>query len=138
MYQLATPTVTVVHAIDIDCSVAKTFDFMHDAPQWLPWAMPQVESVKPLPFGQWLLKMPNGLAKLRSSYDTDQYTIDYELVDPTAGAWHVPVLVIPTRTGCHLAITFVKPDYLPLDTFETSMQHTAAGLNTLKLVLEQD
>lgn len=52
MYQLATPAVMVVHAIDIDWPVAKTFDFRHDAPHWLPWTMPQVESVQPLPFGK--------------------------------------------------------------------------------------
>lgn len=110
---------------------------MHNAPQWLPWAMPQVVSVLPLPFGQWLVRMPKGLAKLRSFYNTMLGTIDYELIDPAAGAWHVPVRVVPTCTGCHLDITFVKPDHLALDAFQYNMEHTAAGLHTLKMVLEQ-
>lgn len=129
---------TVVHTIDINCPVAKAFEFMSNAPQWLPWAMPQVESVQPLPFGQWLVKTPAGLAKLRPYYDAARGVLDYELVNPTAGAWHVPVRVLPTAQGCHLAITFTKPVRLPLPAFETGMQHTAQGLHTLKRVLEQD
>ncbi len=138
MLQLATSTITVVHAINIGCPAAKTFDFMHDAPQWLPWAMPQVESVQPLPYGQWLVKTANGLTRLRPFYNAVLGTIDYQLLDPAAGVWHVPLRVVSTRTGCHLAITFVKPDYLAIDAFETTMQHTAAGLHTLKLMLEQN
>jgi len=42
MCQLTAPAVSVVHAIDINCPVAKGFDFMRDVPQWLPWVMPQV------------------------------------------------------------------------------------------------
>lgn len=137
MNQTAT-TVTVVQAIDIHCPVAKALHFMDDAPQWLPWAMPAVESVQPLPFGQWLVKTPGGLAKLRSRYCPQSGILLYELINPVAGAWVVPLQMMPTSTGCHLAITFVKPEALPLDAFEHGMQHTAQGLHTLKLVLEQD
>ena len=137
MSPLATPAVTVVQGIDINCPVAKAFDFMNDAPQWLPWAMPQVESVRPLPFGQWLVKLPHGLAKLRPLYDAAHGLIDYELMYPV-GAWHVPVQMVPTPTGCHLAVTFVKPEDLGLEEFQSGLVHTAAGLNLLKLVLEQD
>ena len=134
----ATSVVTIVQAIDIACPVAKAFDFMNDAPQWLPWAMPQVESVRPLPFGQWLVKLPFGLAKLRPVYNAAQGSIDYELVSPTAAAWRVPVQMLPTPTGCYLAVTFVKPEHLDLTDFHFCLTHTAAGLSLLKLVLEQD
>lgn len=137
MTQLVTP-VTVTQAIDIDCPVTKAVDFMNDAQQWLPWAIPQVESVQPLPFGQWLVKTPAGFMKLRPRYDATRGILDYELVKPSAEAWYVPVRVVPTATGCHLAITFVKPERLSLGAFESGMQHTAVGLHTLKLVLEQD
>lgn len=137
MMQVSTPA-TVVQAIDIDCPVAKAFDFMNDAPQWLPWAIPGVTSVQPLPFGQWLVKTLTGLAKLRPRYDAANGILDYELVKSSAVAWYVPVRVVPTPTGCHLAITFVKPERLPLAAFETGMLHTAEGLHLLKLVLEQD
>lgn len=134
----STTSVTVLHAIDIDCPVAKALDFMQDAPQWLPWTMPEVLSVQPLPFGQWLIKTPSGLAKLRLRHCPEAGVLLYELINPTAGAWTVPVQLVPTTTGLHLAITFVKPESLPLDAFEHGMQHTAEGLHTLKLVLEQD
>lgn len=134
----STASVSIVQAIDIDCPLAKAFDFMNDAQQWLPWAMPAVESVLPLPFGQWLVKTATGILKLRPRYDASHGIMDYELVNPTAGAWHVPVRVVPTPTGCHLAVTFIKPERLPLEAFEASVQHTCEGLHTLKLVLEQD
>ena len=135
--EAATATLaTIVQAIAIDCSVAKALSFMRDAPQWLPWAMPGVESVQPLPFGQWLVKTATQLLKLRPSYDAGSNIFIYELVNPLAGAWHVPVQLMPTPTGCHLAVTFVKPEYLPLQVFENGMQHTASGLRSLKLALE--
>ena len=137
MNQLST-TVTVVQAIDIACPLAKAFEFMNDAQQWLPWTMPEVESVQPLPFGQWLIKTPAGLAKLRPCYDDARGITGYELVNPTAGSWHVPVRVVSTPTGCHLAITFLKPERLSQFAFEAGMLHTAEGLHTLKMVLEQD
>lgn len=137
MNQLAA-TLTVLHAIDIDCPVAKALDFMHDAPQWLPWTMPAVKSVQPLPFGQWLVRTASGLAKLRLRHCAETGILLYELINPTAGAWTVPVQMVPTATGCHLAVTFIKPETLPLDAFEHGMQRTAQGLHTLKLVLEQD
>ena len=134
----ATSALTVVQAINIDCPVAKAFSFMDDAPQWLPWAVPQVESVRPLPFGQWLVKLPYGLAKLRPAYHTARGLIHYELVNSAGGAWQVPVQLLPTPTGCHLAATFVMPPHLNLAEFRASLTHTAAGLDLLKLVLEQD
>ena len=134
----ATSVFTIVQDIDISCPVAKAFSFMNDAPQWLPWAMPQVEAVLPLPFGQWLVKMPHGLAKLRPVYNAAQGSIAYELVSAALLAWRIPVQMLLTPTGCHLAVTFVKPEYLDLVDFQSSLVHTAASLSLLKLVLEQD
>lgn len=138
MCQSIAYSLTVVQAININCPAAKAFDFMSDAPQWLSWACPDVESVQPLPFGQWLLRTRDGLAKLRPLPDPIRGTLDYEVVQPATGCCRVPVRVVSTPTGCYLAVTFVKPERLPLDTFNTQMQHTAEGLNTLKLMLEQD
>ena len=137
MNQAAIPC-AITQAIDIDCSATKAVNFMNDARQWLPWAMPQVESVQPLPFGQWLVKTPAGFMKLRPRYDAVHGILDYELINHSAGAWHVPVRVVSTPTGCHLAITFVKPERLPQGAFESGLQHAAEGLHTLKQVLEQD
>ncbi len=141
MSLLATPATTsvftIVQAIDIACPVAKAFSFMNDAPQWLPWALPQVESVRPLPFGQWLVKLPRGLAKLRPVYNAAHGLINYELLN-LGGAWHVPVQMRPTPNGCHLAVTFIKPEHIALPKFESGLAHTAAGLTLLKLVLEQN
>lgn len=128
----------VVQTIAIECLAHKALDFMSDAPQWLPWALPAVESVQPLPFGQWLVKTAGGLAKLRPAYDPARGCVNYELVYPNARRWQVPVRVVPTATGCQFAATFVKPKALPLEAFEAGMRHTAEGLHTLKLVLEQD
>lgn len=133
-----TYVITIVQAVDIDCPVAKAFDFMNDAPQWLPWALPQVEAVLPLPFGQWLVKLPYGLAKLRPVYNAMRSSIDFELVSAAAAAWHIPVQMLATPTGCHLAVTFVKPSHLDLADFQSGLTHTAAGLCLRKLVLEQD
>lgn len=111
---------------------------MSNAPQWLPWALPAVESVQPLPFGQWLVRTSSGLAKLRPLYAPAQGLVSYELVYPNANCWQVPVQVVPTATGCQFAATFVKPVSLPLSAFEAGMRHAAEGLYTLKQVLEQD
>jgi hypothetical protein len=127
---------TVVRAIDIGCPLAKAFDFLSDAPQWLPWALPEVESVQPLPFGQWLVKTPSGLAKLRTSYDSDHSGAHCELL--SAAAKQVPVQVVITPTGCHLAVTFTKPTQANNEAFETSVQHADEELHTLKMMLEQD
>lgn len=136
MCLLATPAVSVVHAIDIDCPVAKAFDFMRDVQQWLPWVMPQAQAVQPLPLGQWLVRTHNGLAKLRPRFNQALGTLEYELV-ATAKSWRVPVRLVATRTGCYLAATFVKPAHLTADAFAHRMQHTTSALHILKLVLEQ-
>jgi len=138
LLSLSSSPVTVVQTIEIACPVAKAFDFMSNAPQWLPWAMPQVESVQPLPFGQWLVKTPAGLAKLRTRYDATHGAAQCELLSAAVAAWQVPVQVLPTAAGCHLAVTFTKPEQLNLETFEASLQHAAQELHTLKLVLEQN
>ncbi|MGI4835167.1 MAG: hypothetical protein ACRYFK_17070 [Janthinobacterium lividum] len=127
---------TVVRAIDIACPLAKAFDFLNDAPQWLPWALPEVESVLPLPYGQWLVKTPAGLAKLRTYYDDAQGAAHCELL--SAAAKRVPVQVVLTPTGCHLAITFTKPKQLNFEAFKTNVQHADEELHILKLMLEQD
>lgn len=137
MCQLVTPVVSVVHAIDIACSVSKVFDFMRDVQQWLPWAMPQVQAVLPLPLGQWLVRTPNGLAKLRPRCNQALGTMEYELISASK-TWSVPIRLVATRTGCYLAATFVRPRHLTTDAFTHRMQHTAAALGILKLVLEQD
>lgn len=129
---------TAVRAIDIACPIAKAFDFMSDAQQWLPWALPEVESVQPLPFGQWLIRTTTGLAKLRPRYDATQGLLTYELVNAAAEAWHVPVQMVATPSGCQLAVTFTKPDGFPQHAFEAGVHYTTEGLRTLKLVLEQD
>lgn len=129
--------VTATQAIEIACPVAKAFELMRDAPQWLPWVMLQVESVQPLPFGQWLVKTPAGLAKLRTRYDAAQGAAQCELMS-AAVAWQVPIQMLSTPSGCQLAVTFTKPEQLNLEAFETSLQHAAEELHTLKLVLEQD
>ncbi len=137
MLQLATSTATVVHAIDIDCTVTKAFDFLHDAQQWLPWAMPQAQAVLPLPLGQWLVKTAHGLAKLRPRFNQALGTLEYELIAATK-TWRVPIRLVATRTGCHLAATFVNPSHLTPEAFAYRMQHTASALHIFKLALEQD
>lgn len=133
-----TASVTVVQAIDISCPVGKASDFLHDAPQWLPWALPGVESVRPLPFGQWLVKLSHSLVKLRPVYNAARVLTSYELLDPTVGAWQVPVQMRPTPTGCHLAVTFAQLAHFDRTQFQLGLVHVAAGLDLLKLVLEQD
>jgi hypothetical protein len=134
MHQSAS-LLTITKTINIDCSVTKAADFMSDASQWLPWALPQAESVQPLPFGQWLVKTPTGLAKLRTSYDAIQGAAHCELL--SAAARQVPVQLLPTPSGCHLAITFTKPEQLNFEAFEANLQRAAQELHILKLVLEQ-
>lgn len=137
MCQSATATATVVHAININCTVAKAFDFLNDVQQWLPWAMPQVQVVLPLPLGQWLVKTAHGLAKLRPRCNQALGTLEYELI-AAAKTWRVPIRLVATRTGCHLAATFANPSHLTPDAFAYRMQHTADALHILKLTLEQD
>lgn len=128
----------VVQTIDIACPLARALDFMSDAQQWLPWAMPELQSVQPLPFGQWLLKAPDCLRKLRLRPGTTLGAFTYELVDPAAGTWPVPVHLLPTATGCQLVITFRQPAHVALKAFDTCLHNTVKGLGMLKLVLEQD
>lgn len=137
MCQVITPTASVIHTIDISCSVPKAFDFLRDVRQWLPWAMPQVQAVLPLPLGQWLVRTPTGLAKLRPRSNQALGTLEYELLSATK-TWCVPIRLVATRTGCCLAVTFVRPLHLTAAAFAYRMQHTAAALHTLKLALEQD
>lgn len=134
----STSPLTITKTIEIDCPVVKAVDFMSDAPQWLPWALPQAESVQPLPFGQWLVKTPAGLAKLRTHYDATHGAAQYELVTAATTAWQVPVQLQTTPSGCHLAITFTKPEQLNFEAFEASLQRATQELHILKLVLEQD
>lgn len=133
---------SVVHTLDIECSVAKLRDFMGDAQHWLPWALPALQSVQPLPFGQWLLKTSRQFLKLRRcpTHPTAQHELHYELVVPTLGSCQVLLHSVATPTGCRLAVTLCQHQQLPLplDAFTASARHALSGLQTLKLVLEQD
>jgi hypothetical protein len=106
----AAPAATVVHLLDISCPIAKLRNFMSDTRQWLPWTMPALQSVQPLPFGQWLLKTPR----------------------------QVLVRTGSTATGCRVAITLHKHQPLPRPVCTTSVRHLLRGLRSLKLLLEQD
>jgi hypothetical protein len=133
---------SVEHTLDISCPVGRLRDFMGDAQQWLPWALPTLESMQPLPFGQWLLKTPRQVLKLRlcPSPVAAQDELHYELVVPVVGSCQVLVHTVATPTGCRLAVTLYQHQQLPLplDAFTASARHALIGLQTLKLVLEQD
>ncbi|QKG56950.1 hypothetical protein GKZ68_10115 [Hymenobacter sp. BRD128] len=129
---------TVVHVLDIACQIGKLRDFMGDAQQWLPWTMPALQSVQPLPFGQWLLKTPRHLLKLRRYPAPTPDELYYELVLPGLGSCQALVHLGATHRGCQLTLTLQRRQHLPLPAFTTSAHHTFSGLQTLKLVLEQD
>jgi len=127
-----------VQTIDIACPLSRALDFMSDAQQWLPWTMPGLQAVQPLPFGQWLLTAANGLRKLRLRPSALLGALTFELVDPTAGTWPIPVHLLPTPTGCQLVVTFRQPAHVPTKSFETCLRNTLSGLNMFRMVLEQD
>lgn len=129
---------TVVHVLNIACSVAKLRDFMTDTRQWLPWTMPALESMQPLPFGQWLLKTRHKLLKLRLCPVTGPDELLYEVLVPGLGGCQALVRMGPTAVGCQLSLTLHNHLQLPMPAFTASAGHTLGGLHTLKLVLEQD
>jgi hypothetical protein len=137
----AAPAATVVHLLDISCPIAKLRNFMSDTRQWLPWTMPALQSVQPLPFGQWLLKTPRNVLKLRLCPAPAQHEpgeLLYELLVPNAGSCQVLVRTGSTATGCRVAITLHKHQPLPRPVCTTSVRHLLRGLRSLKLLLEQD
>jgi hypothetical protein len=130
--------ISMVHRLDIACSVAKLRDFMSDAQQWLPWTMPRLQSVQPLPFGQWLLKTSRTMLKLRLCPATAHDELRYEIVVPGLGNCQTLVRMSDTQAGCHLTVTHHKHALVSLLAFTRHARHTLGGLQTLKLVLEQD
>jgi hypothetical protein len=143
-YPLALPTTeaaTVAHLLDIRCPVAKLRSFISDTPQWLPWAMPTLQSVQPLPFGQWLLKTPHNVLKLRlcpAPAPGEPGELLYELLVPQTGSCQILVRTGPTATGCRVTVMLPKHQPLPLPVCTTSVRHLLTGLRALKLLLEQD
>ena len=127
------------HVLDIVCPIDLLHDFMSNAQQWLPWALPTLQSVQPLPFGQWLLKMPHQVLKLRlCPTPAAPNELHYELVVPAVGSCSVLVRTAATAAGCQLAVTFCKHQLLPLQVFQVGVRHTISGLEALKQLLEQD
>jgi hypothetical protein len=118
-YPLALPTTeaaTVAHLLDIRCPVAKLRSFMSDTPQWLPWAMPTLQSVQPLPFGQWLLKTPHHVLKLRlcpAPAPGEPGELLYELLVPQTGSCQILVRHRPHCYGlpgyCYAAQATAAP-----------------------------
>jgi hypothetical protein len=131
---------SVLHVLDIVCPVGRLRDFMSDMQQWLPWALPTLESMHPLPFGQWLLKTPRQILKLRlcPSLTAAQNEQHYELVVPAVGSCQVLMRTVATAAGCRLAITFCKHHLLSPLVFQAGVRRTISGLETLKQLLEQD
>jgi len=127
-----------VQIIDIACPLERALDFMSDAQQWLPWAMPALQAVQPLPFGQWLLTDADGLRKLRLRPSALPGALTFELTDPTAGTWPIPVHLVPTPTGCQLTVTLRQPTYMSTEAFETCLCNSMSGMSMFRLVLEQD
>lgn len=130
---------SVQHVLDIVCPVGRLRDFMGDAQQWLPWALPTLESMHPLPFGQWLLMTPRQVLKLRlcPSPAAAPDELHYELVVPAVGSCQVLVRTVATAAGCRLAITFCKHQLLPMLAFQAGVRLTISGLETLKQLLER-
>lgn len=135
-------TTTVVHVLDIGCPLAKLRAFIVDAPQWLPWTLPALQSVQPLPFGQWLLRTPDKVLKLRlcpTSTQGEQSTPDdflYELLVPRTGSYQVLVHTGSTATGCQVAISLPRYQPLPLP-HPANVRQLLGLLRTLKQALEQ-
>lgn len=130
-------TTSVVHLLNIACPVARLHEFMRDARQWLPWTVPALQSVQPLPFGQWLLKTTRTVRKLRLCPAATHNELRYEVVVPGLGSCHTQVHISATPQGCQLTITHHKHELLPLRTFALSTRHALRGLRALKQVLEQ-
>lgn len=129
-------TTPVVHVLDIACPLDKLRDFMGDARQWLVWTMPALQSVQPLPFGQWLLKTSRHLLKMRFYPAASPDELHYELVVPGLGSCLALMHLDATPHGCQLTLTLHSYQQPPA--FTTSEHYTFSGLQMLKLVLEQD
>jgi hypothetical protein len=131
----AAHTTTVVHVLDIGCPLAKLRAFIADAPQWLPWTLPALQSVQPLPFGQWLLKTPDTVLKLRLCPTRGEQSLPddflYELLVPHTGSYQVLVHTGPTATGCQVAISLPRHQPLPLPGHTASVRHLLGLLRTL-------
>jgi hypothetical protein len=124
--------------LTIGCPVAKLRDFMGDAQQWLPWTMPALQSVQPLPFGQWLLKTSRTVLKMRFWATATNDELLCEVVVPGLGKCQTLVRISAAPEGCQLTVALHKHELLPLPVFATNVRHALNGLRTLKLVLEQD
>jgi hypothetical protein len=127
---------TRTKTINIKCPVDKAFDFLADAARWPQFAIHNIRSIRPVDNDYWLIDTPRGEGRLKIYPNRTYGLLDHEFLDAGEGKWIVPARVVATPTGCHLMMTFSKPDKLPQDMFDKGMLLLDEEFEVLKGILE--
>jgi hypothetical protein len=128
---------TLTKFVNICCPVDKAFDFLADASHWPQFAIHNIRSIRPAEDGYWLMDTPRGEGKLKIHPNRELGLLDHEFLDAGEGRWIVPARVVGTREGCHLMMTFSRPDQLPPELFVRGMQLLDEEFAVLKSILER-
>lgn len=126
---------TITKTVSIDAPVAKVFDFLADAQNWLKWAIVNVKSIAPGEDGWWRMDTPAGLAKLRIRPHPAHGILDHDFNAPDA-SWTVPARVVANGTGCEFMITFYRPPIFTKESFEQQIALVDKELAQLKRLME--
>ena len=128
---------TVTKTININCSADKLFEFLANPANWSLYAIHNVQSIQQNEKGDWIIQTPRGAGKLIIYPNKLPGILDHDFIDAGEGKWTVPARVISTPSGCHLMMTFTKPDNFPLQMFEHGMKLLEEELLVLKKLLEK-
>ena len=127
---------TITKAININCTADKAFDFIANLTNWTSYAIHNVLSINKNENGDWIMQTPRGPGKLVLYPNKSLGIFDHDFIDAGEGKWSVPARVVSTPYGCHLMMTFSKPDPMPNEMFEEGMRLLQEELSVLKKILE--
>ena len=128
---------TITKTINIACSAGKAFAFIANPSNWALYAIHNVKSIKQDDHGDWLMETPRGNGKLVIHPNKDLGILDHDFIDAREGIWTVPTRIVATPSGCHLMMTFSKPEQLTPSMFEEGMKLLNEELLELKKLLEE-
>lgn len=127
---------TLTKTIDIKCSADQLFNFISNLSNWPKFAIHNILAISKGEDEYRIIETPRGEGKLKMSAVKDLGIIDHEFIDASEGKWTVPARIVPTPTGCHLMMTFTKPELLPKDIFEQGMLLVDEELAQLRNIME--
>lgn len=123
-------------SISIKCDPKTVYNFVFDLNNLPKWATTFCQSIKKSG-GDWTIKTPQGLVKIRIADLNDWGILDHYLFPQTGDEVFVPMRVVPNGSGSEVIFTVFQSPEMSNQNFVDDMKLVKKDLLSLKEILEK-